>query len=255
MASVLRAAGHGAVRVDDAERALGLDRTAASQRLARWAGQGWLRRVARGLYIPVPVEASRPESWSADPLYLAHLVWAPCYFTGWTAAQHWGLTEQVFRTTVLKTSCRVRVAEQRLLEHTYLLRHVPDAERWGTAAVWMNELRVEMADPARTVIDVLDDPGLGGGIRHVADMLDAYLDEHDADRLVDYGDRLGNRTVFKRLGYLATRAGPDTAALIDACRARISRGVSLLDPTAPPRGHRVMEWNIRVNVPMEGRGE
>jgi predicted transcriptional regulator of viral defense system len=255
MASVLRAAGHGAVRVDDAERALGLDRTAASQRLARWAGQGWLRRVARGLYIPVPVEASRPESWSADPLYLAHLVWAPCYFTGWTAAQHWGLTEQVFRTTVLKTSCRVRVAEQRLLEHTYLLRHVPDAERWGTAAVWMNELRVEMADPARTVIDVLDDPGLGGGIRHVADMLDAYLDEHDADRLVDYGDRLGNRTVFKRLGYLVTRARPDTAALIDACRARISRGVSLLDPTAPPRGHRVMEWNIRVNVPMEGRGE
>jgi hypothetical protein len=48
-------------------------------------------------------------------------VWNPCYFTGWTAAQHWALTEQVFRTTVLKTSERVRAATARLLDQDYLV--------------------------------------------------------------------------------------------------------------------------------------
>jgi predicted transcriptional regulator of viral defense system len=161
----------------------------------------------------------------------------------------------VFRTIVLKTTQRVRAAEQHLLEHRCLLRHIPEAARWETAPVWIDELRVEMADPARTVIDMLDDPGLGGGIRQVTDILEAYLDEHDPDQLVAYGDRLGNRTVFKRLGYLLSHTRPDSATLLEACRARISRGVSLLDPTAPPRGGRVMEWNIRVNVPVQGRGQ
>jgi len=30
----------------------------------------------------------------------------------------------------------------------------------------------------------------------------AYLDQRDPARLIEYGDRLGNRAIFKRLGYL-----------------------------------------------------
>lgn len=40
----------------------------------------------------------------------------------------------------------------------------------------------------------------------VPPMLGAYLDDHDAARLIDYADLLGNRTVFKRLGYLVDRS-------------------------------------------------
>ena len=94
--------------VDDAESALQVPAAVAAQKLARWADLGWLKRVRRGLYIPVPIEAERPESWSEDPVFLADLVWGPCYFTGWTAASHWGLTEQIFRTTVLKSTGRIR---------------------------------------------------------------------------------------------------------------------------------------------------
>jgi len=242
-------AGRRLVTVDDASDLLRLPRPEAARRLARFAEQGWLRRVRRGLYIPVPIDAPNPESWSEDPLVLANAVWAPCYFTGWTAANHWALTDQVFATTVVKTQGRVRHATQHLGDDEFLLSHV-DAESmdWGLATVWRNEVRLTFADAARTVIDLLDEPRLGGGIRHVAEILDSYLVEHDAGRLVDYGDRLGNGTVFKRLGLLTQSLSPSNDELITACRDRVTKGVTSLDPDGPAGGTTDRSWGLRVNV-------
>jgi predicted transcriptional regulator of viral defense system len=248
LATVLAVAGR-FVTPDAVVSALGVDRRAAAQRLARWAQEGWLRRVRRGLYIPVPVDAHAPGTWAEDAMAVATAVWSPCYFTGWTAANYWGLSEQVFRTTVVKTTRRVRAAEARLLDQDYLLTHTTEAEMtWGLESIWREELRMRIADPARTVIDILDTPRLGGGIRHAAEILHAYLNEHDSDRLIEYGDRLGNRTVFKRLGYLVDTLGWSDDELIKACEERLSAGISLLDPDAPDKGARSMRWRVRVNV-------
>jgi len=237
------------VSPDDAAADLGVDPRVAARKLAHWAEKGWLRRVRRGLYIPVPVEAERPEAWSADPMVVANEVWNPCYFTGWTAASHWSLTEQVFRTTVLKTAQRVRSSRERLLDSEYLLSHVGGDElEWGLESVWHEEVRLKIADPARTVVDILDEPRLAGGIRHAAEILDTYLDEHDPLSLVGYGDRLGNRTVFKRLGYLVEALGREELELLAECHDRLSAGIAQLDPDAPPDGPRVPAWSLRANV-------
>ncbi len=180
---------------------------------------------------------------------VADVVWSPCYFTGWTAANHWGLTEQIFKTIVLKTVRRVRSARERLLDHEYLLAHVPARLLdWGLRPVWREDRRVLFADPARTVIDILDTPRLGGGIREVAEILAAYLHEHEWKTLIEYGDKIGNHTVFKRLGYLVEAAALGNSELVAECRERVSAGVSLLEPGAPARGKRVGKWNIRANV-------
>lgn len=237
------------VSVADVAETLDVDHVSAAKRLARWAEQGWLRRVRRGIYIPVPVDAEDPRSWSEDPLMLADAVWSPCYFTGWTAANHWSLTEQVFRTTIVKTAGRVRQTRDRLLDHDFHVLHVPAGFlEWGLQKVWRGDRRVLVADPARTVVDILDDPRLGGGIRLCAEILTAYLSEHDSNTLVDYGDRLGNRAVFKRLGYLLEATEVPDAGLLDACRRRISAGVTLLDPSAPRRGPLASEWGVNANV-------
>lgn len=243
------ARGRRLVSVTDVATVLTIDRVTAAKKLSRWADQGWLRRVRRGLYIPVPLEAERPNSWSEDPLLLADAVWTPCYFTGWTAASQWGLTEQIFHSTVLKTASRVRSARERLLDHEYLLTHISEQDMaWGMRLIWREERRVQMADPARTVIDILDTPALGGGIRHCAEILAAYLEENDSQPLVEYGDRLGNRAVFKRLGYLLEAAELGRTDLVDVCRQRLSAGISLLDPGAPASGPRVSRWHLRANV-------
>ncbi len=234
---------------------LGVDRQVAARRLAHWAEKGWLRRVRRGLYIPVPVDAEHPEGWSQDALLVAAATWSPCYFTGWTAASHWGLTEQMFRTTVVKTTQRVRHSEVRLLDSDYLLMHVAeDRLAWGMRSSWHEEVRLQFADAARTVVDILDMPGIGGGIRHAAEILDAYLDTEDSARLIEFAERLGNRAVFKRLGHLIEALGRDEPELIAACRARLSAGIVLLDPNAPPGGPRIPMWGLRANVRVAPQG-
>jgi predicted transcriptional regulator of viral defense system len=236
----------------DASATLQIDAETAAKRLSRWAQYGWLRRVRRGLYIGVPVEAANPQSWSEDPLVVAAEVW-PCYFTGWTAANEWALTDQVFRTTVLKTTARVRTASVRLLDHEYLITSVSeDNMRWGVKSQWRSESRLRFADLARTVIDILDSPKLGGGMRHGAEILAAYLDEHDPSTLIEYGDRLGNRAVFKRLGYSIEALGKDLPDVVHACRDRASAGISALEPDGPAGGRILTRWNLRVNVTVGG---
>jgi predicted transcriptional regulator of viral defense system len=253
--AALTARGRRLLAVDDVAEALGIDRARAAKRLARWEREGWLRRARRNLYIPVPVDAENPATWSEDALYIADAVWSPCFFTGWTSANHWGLTDQVFRTIVVKTAGRVRRSRERILDHDYLLVHVSERHlAWGTSVEWREDRRIRLADPARTVIDVLDDPRLSGGIRNAADFLSVYLEEHEPRRLIEYGERLGNATVFKRLGYIMSAMNLGSAGSVEECRRRLPSGISLLDPTGPTGGPRVSEWGLRVNVRLEPIG-
>ena len=133
------AAGRRFIKPADVVSSLGVDAETATKKLARWAEDGWVRRVRRGLYIGVPVEATNPGAWSEDALLVASEIWAPCYFTGWTAARHWTLTEQVFRTTVLKTTARVRTSPIRVLDHEYLVSHISDdGLTWGLKTEWVD---------------------------------------------------------------------------------------------------------------------
>jgi hypothetical protein len=60
--------------------------------------------------------------------------------------------------------------------------------------------------------------------RHVAEMVQAYLgSEHRDDRLLlDYAHRLGNRTVFKRLGFLVEALGDRADAVVSECQRNLS---------------------------------
>ena len=236
------------VRPEDVSAALDISADEAAKKLSRWAAQGWLRRVRRGLYIGVPVEAPNPASWSEDPMVVAAEVW-PCYFTGWTAANEWALSDQVFRTTVLKTTSRVRASHVRLLDHDYLISSTSEADlHWGMKSQWRQESRLRFADPARTVVDILDAPRIGGGMRHAVEILAAYLDDHDPATLVTYGDRLGNMAAFKRLGYCMEAMDRDLPTITKACLERVSAGISLLDPGGPPGGRANTRWGLRINV-------
>ncbi len=236
------------IRPVDVVQALDIGADDAAKKLSRWAAQGWLRRVRRALYIAVPVDAAHPGSWAEDPLVVAAEVW-PCYFTGWTAANEWALSDQVFRTTIVRTTSRVRTSRVRLLDHDYLVSSTSDADMtWGMRSQWKQESRLRFADPARTVVDILDAPWLAGGMRHGSEILAAYVDDYDAGTLIDYGDRLGNGSLFKRLGYCIEAMGRDLPEVLAACRDRVPAGVTALDPAGPRGGRNSARWGLRINI-------
>jgi predicted transcriptional regulator of viral defense system len=243
--------------VAEAARLLDLDTASASRLVGYLARRGWLSRVRRGLYVAVPLDARRSGEWIEDPWIVAHRVFAPSYIGGWSACEHWDLTEQLFRTVLVVTGKKVRRQEVELQGVHFWVTSRPVDHLFGTVGVWRTGVRVEVSDPSRTIIDMLDDPRLGGGIRNVADVLREYLSsEHRKDDLLaDYGDRLGNRTVFKRLGFLLERLGADADDLVEACLARRSAGLTKLDPSVKTNGRITGRWGLRVNVSVNRTGD
>ena len=240
----------GAFGVGEAARILGLPQDEAGKLLGYLARRGWLSRVRRGLYVAVPLDALQSGEWVEDPWVVADRLFSPCYVGGWSACEHWDLTEQTFRTLLVVTARRVRHRDEVIQGLPFHLTVRNEEALFGTVAVWRGRSKVAVSDPSRTVIDVLDDPSLGGGIRTVADVLAEYLrSEHrDDELLVRYGDRLGNRAAFKRLGYLLEHSHVETPTLVAACLERRSSGLTKLDPAAGAPGRIVRRWGLRVNV-------
>jgi len=240
--------------VAEAAEVLGLERAKVRRLLAHLSARGWLSRVRRDAYVTVPLGAERPSDWREDPWVIAARVFAPGYLAGWTACEHWGLTEQIFRDVQVITARHLRHRLQVIQGTRFQAKTVEPDRLFGTMAVWREQSQVEISDPSRTVIDLLDDPALGGGIRHVTEIVKSYFasDHRDDRRLCDYARRLGNRTVWKRLGYLLEDLSIDAPDLIETCRKNISSGISLLDPRGGRKGRSLKRWNLRINATVRG---
>lgn len=230
LATVVRTAGD-IIQITDTENALGLTRTEAAKLLSRWTHQGWLRRVGSGKYVAVPLASLESDHVLDDPWLLVPTLYTPAYIGGRTAAEHWGLTEQIFRDIVVITSQSVRVKTQNHHGAVFTLKHINEDKIFGTKTIWRAHTKIDISDIHRTIIDMLDHPAIGGGIQHVTDCLNVYFNNpcRDDEKLVAYAERLGNGAVFKRLGFLA-EGNPQGGALAKLSRSRLTKGNTKLDP-------------------------
>lgn len=240
----------GPFSVSEAAVVWSLDATRARRLTAYLASRGWLSRVRRDSYTTVPLGATSPTQWREDPWVVAAKTFAPCYLGGWTACEHWGLTEQIFREMIVFTTRRVRHRREEIQGTQFRIKVIAETRMFGLVEVWRAQNQIKVSNPTRTIVDLLDDPPLGGGIRHVADVLRSYFEgtSRNDDQLADYAGRIGNRTVFKRLGFLLETLGIASPELTDLCAHQMSAGVSLLDPSARPAGSILKRWGLRVNV-------
>ena len=207
------------IQIDDAVRILEIDRNAAAKTLARWTQQGWLRRVRRGVYVPAALDSLGSEHVLEDPWVLVPSLFGPAYVGGRTAAEYWDLTEQLFNDIVVITHKAIRQKSQKRHGTIFILKHVQERKLFGTKSIWRGSAKVQVSDLQKTLIDMLDDPVIGGGIQHVADCLGEYFKRTDP-----------NGAVFKRLGYLAEIQGGEEQ-LAQACRGHLSKGTAKLDPS------------------------
>lgn len=231
IASIIRGT-KGTISVREAAEILGVSPTDAGKMLARWTKKGWFSRVKRGLYIPVPLESQTADVPLEDPWLIAERLYSPCYIGGWSAAEHWDLTEQIFRTVVVMTIQKPRERSPTIKGTKFMLRTVSDKAMFGLKSVWRGRLKISVSDPTRTIVDMLDDPRFGGGIRSTVDVLSNYLRSEDKnlELLIEYSKRLGNGAVFKRLGFLLERSTPEEVNLINKCRTNLTTGNAKLDP-------------------------
>lgn len=218
--------------VTEANRILQMNQESTSRFLSTLANNGWAKRIKRGHYFLIPAEAQDVDPISEDPWFVASKIFSPCYISGWSAAEHWGFTEQIFRSIFVITSKKIKLRKQNLAGAEFVIKTVKGKLIFGTTPVWRGKVKTLVADPSKLMIDLLDSPECGGGISHIIQIFKSYLksEYRSLDKLLHYAKLQSSGAIFKRLGFLLEKLSPADLTTINECNKLISSGYSKLDP-------------------------
>lgn len=151
-----------------------------------------------------------------------------------------------------------RLVQKRWLRCRFV--HTAPERFFGLNTTVIDDEPVVITDIHRTVIDCLNRPDLCGGVIEAAKAVYYYAQRQDSSpqRLNEVGARLGNRTVFKRLGYLVQLLAIEDASPSAGWRdslavwgSQLSAGFARLDPRLPKQGTLDHRWRLQINVPPE----
>ena len=226
---------------------LQIERSKAAQLLALWRKKGWVSRIKHGVYIPISLQSSTTEIMADEPWIIAKSLFNPCYVGGWSAAEHWDFTEQIFNSVMIFTTKKVATRDMDLNGVRFTIKTIKPERIFGLKTIWLQNQKVEISDPSRTIVDAFNDPATVGGMRMAADMLDRYMrSEHkNLELLFESARKMKNTAIFKRLGFVFSVKWKDESKFIHNARKSIKSGYSQLDPAVPGKTL-VTQWGLWV---------
>jgi predicted transcriptional regulator of viral defense system len=198
----------------------------------------------------VPLGITNPKKYNKSPLIMANKIFVPCYISGFTSANYWNFTEQIFKDVVVITSKMFRNKNIELNGTTFILKHEKNLDKKNIINIWEDNTKIAMASPAQTIVDILDTPALGGGIRHISKIIEEYFESKNFDetKLLECLKLADNKTIYKRLGYIMHIFNIKNDNIINFCLKNISSGYSFLDPDIKSKGKILRNWNLRINA-------
>ena len=217
---------------------LTLDRERVYRLVARLKREKLIAEVEKGKYLLLGLE---PERVLSNPLFIASHLVTPAYVSYWSALHFYGFTEQVPLTVFVATTKKKRP----VTFHGFRFRFVTVQPRkfFGYRRETVGELPVLIADEAKAIVDSLDQPRYAGGITEVAKSLRAASEVVDVSILVEYANRMADKSLGSRLGYLLERLGHPVEGLMH------SGSPVKLDPARPRSGPYEPPWWVVINVP------
>jgi len=218
--------------------------------LSRLERKGWLRRLERGVYLLIPLEAGPEGKWSEDSLVIAAQLVPDGAAAYWSALHYWNLTEQAPRTVFVQPIDRRNNPLSEIMGVHYRFVTIKKERFFGNLSRVANGSSFRVTDREKTIIDSADRPELSGGITMVAESLRS-ADQVDWEKLNTYLERFGSGAVYKRLGFLVEQLEleiPNKKLILDEWRSRLTQGIAWLEPGGEKTGPVRTRWRIRVNV-------
>jgi len=214
--------------------------------------KGWLKRLERGKYLIIPLEAGLEGEWSEEPFVIASHLVKPYAISYWSALNFWQFTEQIPRTIFVSSPTQSRkYSEKEILGIPFKFVVVKKEKFFGITKIWIGSHKVCITDEEKTLIDCLDHPEYCGGIVEACKGLwNGYKEGIDWSKLSDYAYRIGKKAVLKRLGYLAELLELPIPDYLSKWRDDISSSSSYekLDPTLPKKGRYISRWKLQLNI-------
>ena len=210
----------------------------------RLVKKAWLILLTKGRYLIVPLEAGVRSLWSEHGFVIASHLVDPYYIGYGSALNYHGLTEFVSPTIFVVTSKRSR--SRTILSTRFRFITITESKMFGTEEVVISGRKVKVSDVEKTVADCLDHPEYCGGLDEIAKSMFFEHKTIDVKKVIGNAERMGNRTIIKRLGYLLELFDYDEYEPHFE-GIRLSEGYSKLDPGRLKRGRINERWRLFVN--------
>jgi len=235
--------------LDEAKKILNCSDEVLRKTLHRLTMKGRVQRIKRGYYILVPARAGYQTRWTEHAFSFIDRLLDEYYVGYWTALNYWQMTEQIPRTIFVATRKRRRDFTYNNIVPIHFIAVSPH-KFFGWTVEKIGDVEFHISDREKTIVDSLDQLQYAGGIPEVAKGL---RDNLDWEKIGTYTERLQNKSVHKRLGYLIELLGLKMdGKILEQLRHSISSGYSWLDPTAPKKILRIdSKWRLRINVQPE----
>jgi len=227
--------------------AIGVSPSEANRLLSRWCRNGWLSRVKRGAYIAVPLDSSTSDILLEEPFLIAESLYHPGYVGGFSAVKHWDLSEQIIETVHYFSTKQCKDLNPIHGGIRFKLKTIKAHKLFGTKNLWYGSQKIKISDPTKTMVDIFDDPSLVGGMTIVYDVLTEYVTSEycDFSKLYEYAEKMDNKTIFKRLGFLLDTKFDVIPDAFTDLHHHLSAGYSGFDPAV--ESYRTVEkWKLKV---------
>ena len=126
---------------------LSLSSKEASRMLSRWCKNGWLYRVKRGVYIPVPIDSTSSNIILEEPFVIAESIYHPGYIGGFSAIKHWDLSEQIIETIYYFSTKQLKKRNPIYGSIKFKIKTVKENKIFGTKTIWYGSKKVKVSNP------------------------------------------------------------------------------------------------------------
>ena len=218
--------------------------------LTQHVAAGNLIHVRRGLYAVVP-PGLRPAEASVDPYLLATKLTDDAVVAFHASLQFHGKAYSIWRRVHYLTRRRARPFSFRDADFVPVLapvqlRSSPDLGGGVSEQPYAGGL-VRVTTLERTLVDVLDQPGKGGGWEETWRSLE-MVEFFDLDAVVEYASRVGSALTAARVGFFLEQHRESLMVeehYLDVLRERAPAQASYFDPARSP-GTLMAGWNLVV---------
>ena len=245
--STLSAQGRTVFTVDDAYALLDINPATTRLMLHRLHQKGWLKRLQRGTYLIIPLEAGPEAQWTEHEYLLAASLITPYYVAYTTALHYYGYSDRPLNPLLVATTQYKRPVSVDALTVRFVKQ--PAHKFFGYAPISLLDSTVQMAEREKAIVDGLDRPTLVGGVLEAAKGLWYGSRELDWEKLIDYILRLQNQVAARRLGFWLERLSLGDERSYARLEAGKGHGYARLDPSGMEAGPRNARWRLIVNVP------
>ncbi|MBI4981479.1 hypothetical protein HZC30_08070 [Candidatus Woesearchaeota archaeon] len=206
------------------------------------AKKKWILKLKRDLFAIVPLDVGTKGAgvYAVPNLVIPQYLVKKYYISYGSALNYHGFSEQLLREVFVAINKAKKPVT--LIDSKITFIHLKNEKFFGIEKIKVKEKEVEIADKEKTIIDCLEKPQYCGGIEEVARAIYFNFEELDLNQLIEYGKKMNNSCVLKRLGYLLEKLKGITI------KAGFAKNYCWLDPLGKQKGKYNNKWKIIINA-------